>query len=481
MELDNDTCYRALVARDERFDGVFFVAVKSTGIYCRPVCSARTPARKQCAFYPRAVEAERDGFRACFRCRPELAPGTSPVEAVPRLVEAAVARIEAGFLNQGSIDDLAGELGVTARHLRRAFTAELGVSPVALAQARRMGFAKRLLQDTGLSMAEVAFASGFASVRRFNALFRERFGRPPSALRRERAATGGDTILLRLDYRPPLDWPALLGFLEARAIPGVESVRDGVYRRTIRAGARTGWVSVRADQDRPALRAEVSASLAGALMPLAARLRGLFDLDAQPHAIATQLGADPTLGPRVARRPGLRVPGAVDGFETTARAILGQQVSVRAATTVSGRLAAELGEPIPTPYPELRRLSPTPAALASAGVDRLAGLGMPGARARSLMALARAVHDGEPRLQRHVDIAGAVEALQALPGIGDWTAQYVAMRVLGWPDAFPAGDLVLRRALGDIPAREVRARAEAWRPWRAYAAMHLWQSEGVIQ
>jgi AraC family transcriptional regulator of adaptative response / DNA-3-methyladenine glycosylase II len=475
VRLDADTCYRAVAARDARFDGLFFVGVRTTGVYCRPVCSARTPRRERCAFFERAAQAEGEGFRACFRCRPELAPGNAPVDSVPRLVSAALGRIDAGFLNQASVDDLAASLGVGARHLRRAVAAELGVTPVELAQSRRMALAKQLLQDSALPMGEVALASGFSSLRRFNALFRARFGRPPSALRRQhgKGAPPG-ALVLRLDHRPPFDWEALLEFLADRATPGVESVAGGAYRRTVRIGSAAGWVAVVRDPTRPALRAAVSLSLVGALLPLATRLRALFDLDARPRVIGEHLLADRMLAREVRRRPGLRVPGAFDGFEAAVRAVVGQQVSVAAATTVAGRLAAALGTPVETPFPELTRLSPAPEAVAAAGEDRIASLGMPGARARTLLALARGVAAGELVLERHAERSEVVERLRAVPGVGDWTAQVVAMRALGDPDAFPAGDLGVRRALGGLGPRRALARAERWRPWRAYATMHLW-------
>ncbi|MBM7113630.1 AlkA N-terminal domain-containing protein [Archangium primigenium] len=474
-----DTCYRALSARDRRFDGLFFVGVATTGIYCRPVCTARTPRAERCTFYRSAAEAEQAGFRACLLCRPELAPGHAPVDAGARLAAAALARIEAGALNEASLDALAGELGVTSRHLRRVTEAALGVSPVALAQTRRLALAKQLLQDTALPLAEVAFASGFRSVRRFNALFQARFGRPPSALRRgdaERPAP--PALVLRLDYRPPLAWETLLGFLQGRALPGVEHVADGAYRRTVRLGDTQGWLVVRADPERPALRAELSLSLAGALMPVAARLRALFDLDAQPALIADCLAREPLLAPHVQATPGLRMPGAFDAFEMTVRAILGQQVSVRAATTLSGRLVARFGEPVasPGPHPALTHHFPRPETLASATEDAVAALGLPGARARTLLAVSRALAEGTVRLEPHADVEQTLAALQALPGIGPWTAHYIAMRALRWPDAFPASDLGIRKALGGATAKAAEARAEAWRPWRTYAVMHLWNS-----
>jgi AraC family transcriptional regulator of adaptative response / DNA-3-methyladenine glycosylase II len=441
--VDADVCYRAMLSRDRRFDGVFFVGVTTTGVYCRPICPARTAGRDRCRFFARAAEAERDGFRACWRCRPELAPGLARVDAVPRLVASALARIDEGFLNERSASALAAQLGVSDRHLRRALLAEIGLGPVELAQSRRLALAKRLLQDTRLGVAEIAFASGFASVRRFNALFRARFGRSPSSLRTP--TTVPDGITLRLDYRPPLAWDALLAFLAPRALPGVESVDPvaKVYRR--------GAITVAHAPDRPALIARVPAGTKD-LMALVSRLRALFDLDAEPHVIDDVLGRDRRLAPLVAARPGLRVPGAFDGFEVAVRAILGQQVSVKAATTIGGRLVDKLGGP------------PTPAALASASVAKI---GLPRARARSLTLLARAADAGKLDLSRGADPATAIEALQAIPGIGPWTANYVAMRALGWPDAFPARDLVVRRVLGDDPA-------DAWRPWRAYGVLHLW-------
>lgn len=477
MSLDPATCYRALAARDARFDGTFFVGVHTTGVYCRPVCSARTPARDRCAFYERAVLAERDGFRACFTCRPELAPGNARVDSVSRLVATAIARIEAGALDDGSVDELASELGVSARHLRRAFSVEVGVTPIALALSRRMAFAKQLVQDGGLGMAEVAFASGFRSVRRFNAAFRERFGRAPSALRRSGSRAGGDTIVLRLDYRPPLDFTRSLAFLEGRAVPSVETVTDGTYRRTVRVRDAVGWISIAPDPLRPSLRAEISSGLAPELMEIVVRLRRMFDLDAHPHAIAAHLASDARLAPLVAARPGVRIAGAFDPFEVLVRAILGQQVSVRGATTLARRLVEALGEPIETPFSELQRAFPLPERLAAAREADIAAIGMPGARARALIASARAVASGEVRLDPGADVDETIAALVALPGIGAWTAQYVAMRALGWPDGFPSSDLVLRRALDVESARELERHAERWRPWRAYAAMHLWTGE----
>lgn len=457
--LGDDACWRALRARDARFDGRFFVGVSTTGIYCRPICTARLPRRDRCSFHASAAVAEKAGFRACFRCRPELAPGSASIDAVPRLVGRALAKIGEGYLDEASVDDLGAALGVSGRHLRRALEAELGVSPVELAQTRRLALAKQLLHDSTLSLTTIAFASGFGSVRRFNASVLARFGRPPSALRRLRRS-GSAAIVLRLDHRPPLDFSALLEFLGARAIPGVERVEGDRYIRAIgESEVRVGFAGGR-------LQAELDASLAPTIPRVVAGLRRLFDLDAEPKAIAVALRRDPLLAPLVRRRPGLRVPGSFDPFETALRAVLGQQVSVAAATTLSGRLVAHFGG------------VPTPTLLAATPIATLAGLGMPGARAAALVSLADAWQRGAIVCEAASDPDALTAALVELSGIGPWTAAYLCMRALHFPDALPASDLVLRKALGGITPREVLRRAEAWRPWRAYAALHLWTAFG---
>lgn len=477
MLLDAETYYRALTARDPRFDGVFFVGVKTTGIYCRPICPARTPGAPRCEFFTHAAEAERAGFRACFRCRPEIAPGLAPIDSIPRLVRSAAAQIEAGYLNRHGVEDLAASLNITSRHLRRAMESELGVSPVELAQTRRLALAKQLLHDTTLSPTDVAFASGFASVRRFNALVQQRFGRPPSALRREHGAgTAAKFISLRLDYRPPLDWNALLTFLKGRATPGVESVTGNEYRRSVMLGDSVGWLAVAPDPKRPALQARVSLSLAPRLMEIVARLRALFDLDARPDLIATHLEADSRLRPLISAHPGLRVPGAFDGFETAIRGILGQQVSVRGATTLCGRLVARFGIPLSTEVDGLVHTFPTATSLAKASLTEVRALGLPEMRARTILGFARAVAEQRIDLSSAIDPEHFVIALQKLPGIGPWTAHYLAMRVLRWPNAFPASDLALRKALRVQTANAAEKRAHLWQPWRAYAVMHLWNS-----
>jgi AraC family transcriptional regulator, regulatory protein of adaptative response / DNA-3-methyladenine glycosylase II len=475
MTLDSDVCYRALRARDARFDGRFFVAVSSTRIYCRPVCTVKPPKRENCRFFPSAAAAEAGGYRPCLRCRPELAPGNASVDATTRLAQAAASMLEDRALDDEGLDAVAARLGITDRHLRRAFGAEFGVSPVEFAQTQRLLLAKRLLTDTALPVTEVAFASGFGSVRRFNALFRERYRLAPGRLRglRQKAAAA-DALEFELAFRPPFDWPAVSAFLGARAIPGVEAVEGGRYRRTVRIAAdgkaHAGWIAVSVSPKKPTLRVTVSASLAKALPPALSRVKALMDLACHPADVAQ------ALGDLAERRPGLRVPGAFDGFEMAVRAILGQQVSVAGASTLAGRLAAALGDPVATPFESLRILFPTAAMVADVSPARIAKLGMPLARARTIAALARAVADGKLALVPNADVDATLDALRALPGIGEWTAQYIAMRALSWPDAFPHTDLGVMKALGTTDERRALAAGEAWRPWRAYAVMHLWQS-----
>ena len=474
--MDADARYAALVTRDRRYDGVFFVGVSTTGIYCRPICPARTPGRTRCSFHDTAAQAEAAGFRACFRCRPELAPGNGDVDAVDALVATAVSRITEGALNEGSVEELATELGVSARHLRRAMEARLGVSPIDLAQTRRLALAKQLLQDTGLSLTDVAFAAGFQSLRRFNAVFAEVMGSAPGALRRTHADPVGEMLTLRLDYRTPYDFDQILTFLAARAIPGVERVEQGRYRRVVHLDGKLGTIEVRRDDRREALVLTISPSLISVVMRLVARVRRMFDLDARPDVIDGVLGKDPVLAKLVAKRPGLRVPGAIDGLEAAVRALLGQQVSVAAATTLAGRFADKFG----TPYDGgdgLTHRFPTAKEIVAAGVDRIAKIGLPGARAAALHGFAQAIEAKQLELDGR-DVDQFVAAAIALPGIGPWTAHYLAMRTLHLPDAFPSADLGIKKALDGATPRAAEARAEAWRPFRSYAVMHLWTSLG---
>ena len=479
MTLDPHTCYRALRARDARFDGRFFVAVSSTRIYCRPVCTVKPPKRENCRFYPSAAAAESGGYRPCLRCRPELAPGNASVDATSRLAQAAASLIEDRTLDGGGLDAVAARLGITDRHLRRAFGAEFGVSPVEFAQTQRLLLAKRLLTDTPLPATEVAFASGFGSLRRFNALFKQRYRMQPGQLRKQmkiNGAVSSDALNFELSFRPPYDWPAISGFLGARAIAGVEAVEGGSYRRTARitleGKTHSGWIEVSPSPRKPALRVTVSASLAKTLPPVLSRVKALMDLACNPAEVALALGA------LAKGHPGLRVPGAFDGFEVAVRAILGQQVSVAAARTVAGRFAAAFGESLDTPFESLNRIFPAAERIAGLPYGRIARLGLPGARARTVLALARAVADGDLDLMPNADTEATLENLRALPGVGEWTVQYIAMRALAWPDAFPHTDLGVMKALGETRPAGVLAAGEAWRPWRAYAVMHLWNSLG---
>lgn len=399
------------------------------------------------------------------------------MDAPSRTAARAVARIEAGALNDGGVDDLAAGLGLSARQLRRLVEREYGVTPVELAQTRRLLLAKHLLTDSALPMVDVAFASGFASLRRFNTLFHDRYGLTPTKLRRRAGAPDpADAIRLELGYRPPLAWHALLDFLRARATPGVEFVDGETYRRTVAIGKHRGWIEVAESTRANSLRVLVAPSLARALPPMLARVRALFDLDAQPTIIEDHLGADLILAPVVARQHGLRVPGAFSGFEVALRAILGQQVSVAAATTFAGRIAAAFGEPIETPFPELTTLAPTAERLASLGEVEMGGIGLTGARVQCVRTLAQAVAEGTLAFEAGADPDETVARLEQLRGVGPWTAHYITMRALAWPDAFPHADLVLRKALGDVAPKAALEHSQSWRPWRAYAAMHLWRS-----
>jgi AraC family transcriptional regulator, regulatory protein of adaptative response / DNA-3-methyladenine glycosylase II len=476
MRIDDETCYRALSARDPRFDGVFFVGVTTTKIYCRPICPARTPGRDRCQFFPDAALAEKAGFRPCLRCRPELAPGHAPVDAVSRIARIAADRIEAGALNdRGSVEKLARDLGLSARHLRRAVRREYGVSPIELAQTRRLLLAKQLLTESDLPIVRIAFASGFESIRRFNALFQSHYRLTPSRMRRSPPkAQGRDSLRLTLAYRPPLPWDALIGFLANRITAGVERVEGQAYLRTVQIGPHRGWLKVEPIARRNALAVELCLGLIPALADVLARLKNVFDLSARPDTIAGHLRHDTRLAGTVDRFPGLRVPGAFDGFELATRAILGQRVSVRSATTLAGRLASQFGEPIETPFPGLDRLSPSAVRLADSSESELSALGIALPRAAAIRTIAGAVARRELDLQPGPDPDAAIAALQEFPGLGDWTAQYIAMRALRWPDAFPSGDLGLLRAAGVTSARALRDTAEAWRPWRSYAAMYLW-------
>ncbi len=475
MQLDPDTCYRALLTRDRRFDGWFYVGVSSTGVYCRPVCAVRTPLRRNCNFYPSAAAAEQAGYRPCLRCRPELAPGHGVLDLSGQLARAAAALIDQGLTDPAGLSAVARRVGITPRHLRRIFEAEFGVSPVAYAQTQRLLLAKGLLTDTALPMAAVADAAGFGSVRRFNHLFRTRYGLTPLSLRRTDACGQEDLLTVSLAYRPPYAWSQMVDFLARRAVDGVERVSADRYSRAVAFAAEpgsapiTGWITVTHEPQRHSLRLTLPPRLARHIGRILAGVRRLFDLSARPDLI------DAHLPEFAAEVPGLRVPGAFDGFEIALRAVVGQQIGLPQARLILGRLAQRHGTSVPDAPDGLCRTLPDAPTLAACTPEALRACGLTGARALSLHALALAVAEGRVALQPLAPVEPTLAALQALPGIGDWTAQVIALRGLGWPNAFPAGDLVLRKQLGLTRPADVLAHAERWAPWRGYAAVHLWR------
>jgi AraC family transcriptional regulator of adaptative response / DNA-3-methyladenine glycosylase II len=481
MKLDPNHCYTALKSRDARFDGRFFAAVTTTGVYCRPVCPARKPLRRHIRFYPCAAAAEEDGFRPCLRCRPETAPGSPAWEGTSATVTRALRLISEGCLDEDDVNALALKLGVGDRQLRRLFQQYLGVAPLAVAQTRRLHFAKQLLDETNLSITDIVFASGFSSIRRFNSAFKDTFGQSPSSFRNgtDLTTNRGEvaSLQVKISYRPPFDWTSLIRFLRARAIPGVEDVDETRYRRTACEDGVSGIIEVQPEPNKQHLILKIPQVLCRGLVRIVAGVRRIFDLDADPYAINEYLKKDPLLADSIKETPGIRVPGAWDGFEIGVRAILGQQVSVKGATTLSGRLVQAFGSPIETSEdPRLCFLFPTPEQLSNQDIKRI---GLPKQRARAIRELAKAVGNGTLNLTTGSDPERTIEALTALSGIGPWTAQYIAMRVLREPDAFLSSDLVLRRAAanteGKVPTEtELLKIAEPWRPWRAYAAMYLW-------
>ena len=464
---DFDRCYGALQSRDKRFDGQFVTAVRTTGIYCRPSCPAQTPKPENVTFFPHAAAAAAAGYRACKRCRPDAAPGSREWDVRADLAARALRGIESGVIDEEGVPGLARRLAVSERHLHRVLVAEIGVGPLALARTRRAQTARMLIEHTELSLSTIAFSAGFASIRQFNDVMRAEFGCPPGELRRKPMVRGESVgaLTLRLQHRTPYAAEPILDWLAGRAITGVEESEPGAYRRVIGAGVvelrpvpAAGHVVARIDVDD-------LKSVAG----LVARCRRLLDLDADPVAVDETLGTDPLLASSVRRHPGIRVPGAVDGFELAVRAVLGQQVSVRAARTFAARLVERCGKPLDAARGTLTHAFPTADAVAGVNLD---GLGLTGARVKTLRALATEVASGRLSLEPLADRDEVRARLGALPGIGPWTVEYVAMRALGDPDAFPATDLVLKRALTD----STQDRSEQWRPWRAYAAMHLWKS-----
>jgi AraC family transcriptional regulator, regulatory protein of adaptative response / DNA-3-methyladenine glycosylase II len=474
MELDWQVCSRARLTRDARFDGKFFIGVSTSGVYCRSICPAPPAKEKNVRYFPTAAAAAEAGFRPCLRCRPECSPGTPAWLGTPNTVSRALRLISESGLDDGGVEGLAERLGVGSRHLRRLFLQHLGATPSAVAKTRQMHFAKKLIDETNLRMREVALASGFGCVRRFNAGIRKVYHRTPTQIRRlarQRTPQPENHYLFRLRFRPPYDWKGMLAFLAPRATPGVESVVDGTYRRTISLNGSDGCFEVSLDQASNVLVVRVQFGDPRSLFFISERIRTMFDLNADWAAIVESLRTDAVLTTQVDSGPGLRVPGSWNGFELATRAILGQQITVKGATVLAGRMVSNFGKRFSSGN-GLTHLFPTPAVLADAGLTRI---GLTRARAETIQALARAVCDGRIIFESIVDSGAFLNRLCELPGIGKWTAQYVAMRALGEPDAFPSGDLGLLRAMALESPRELERHAEAWRPWRAYAAMYLWR------
>ena len=473
--IDPRICEQARLSRDARFDGLFFVAVTSTKIYCRPVCPAPSPKPANVRYYPNAAAASAAGFRPCLRCRPELAPDSAEFRQADALVARALKLIQDGILDDGNVATLAQRLNLSERHVRRLFDEQLGAGPIAVHTTRRLLFAKQLLTETALPITEIALASGFQSLRRFNACFRDAYRMAPRDLRRGNTPAANDALRLRLGYRPPYDFAALLEFLGKRAIPGVERVTADSYERGFGDPDALGWLRVTQVANQDALQLDVRIAQTTALPALVAKIRRMFDLDADPQAIRAALVGHPVLRRAIKRHPGQRVPGGFDGFEVAVRAVLGQQVSVVAARTLAARIVQRFAPENSEPDALLSRF-PTPAQLADAPLE---GLGITGARAACIRGVARALIEGRVSFAPEQTLDAFVAAWTQLPGIGDWTAQYIAMRALSHPDAFPAGDLILRRAASAdgtlLSEKALRTLSEPWRPWRAYAVLHLWR------
>jgi AraC family transcriptional regulator of adaptative response / DNA-3-methyladenine glycosylase II len=493
--MDDTACYAALCAHDSRFDGRFFVGVSSTGVYCRPICRVKTPMKKNCSFFPGAAAAEAAGFRPCLKCRPELAPGLSPLEGGRRIARKAAALLDDDCIAENTEDGLpalADTLGITDRHLRRVFAEEFGVSPVQYVLTRKLLLAKSLLTDTGLSIVDAAMIAGFGSIRRFNDVFKKRYKLTPRALRKTtppasaaiHGATSRDVVIhdeitVRLDYRPPYAWDSIAAFFAARAIPGVEYADEQVYRRTVMLWGkkpRGGWVSVSPEPGKNRLAVTVSSSLLPALPRVLGRIRNLFDINCDPVEIYEKLSVMDEIKAGLCV-PGVRVPGCFDPFEMAVRAVLGQLVSVKSAGTLTARFAA-MGEKIITPFEDLSLIFPDPQQICSLKkpAETLGAMGITGAKSRSIIALAGALLDRSISLSSAADPETEMKKLFALPGFGAWTVQYLGMRALRWPDAFPHTDYGVKKAFAGMDSKTILEVSQKWRPWRAYATVHLWNS-----
>ncbi len=482
---DSRAWYAAFKAKDARFDGRFFVGVSSTGIYCRPICPAKLPKEENCTFYESAASAEQAGYRPCLMCRPELAPGSAPIDATSALARKAAGLLEENCGSGQNMEEYVHRLGCSDRHFRRAFTAVFRVSPVRYLQTCRLLLAKNLLTDTALSVTDVAMAAGFGSLRRFNDLFRKQYRLSPTALRKQAANIKGNdgNVTLTLAYRPPYQWRTMIDFLAGRAIPGVEAVNDDSYMRTVHYvnGEQQrvcGWVRVGHRPQKNALAVTVSSALLPALPLMLARVRNLFDLYCYPDAVYETLSVMNNIRPGLCV-PGARLPGCFEPFEMSVRAALGRRMTVKAAGVLAGRLAEAYGMPVDTGVEGLTRTFPSAqdiAALDGDIADRLGPLGITRTRANAIFALARKIVNKEIDFALCVQPQTEIEKLLSIPGIGSWTAQYIAMRAMGWPDAFPHTDHGVKKALEPLSGNEILEMAEAWRPWRGYATINLWNS-----
>lgn len=467
---DKNTCYKALLAHDPRFDGKFFVAVRSTGIYCRTVCRARTPRFENCAFFQNAAAAEKAGYRPCLRCRPELAPGSSRSDSLSRSAAVIARSIQEGQLSANFLSELCRRLSISPRQLRRVVESSFGVSPLELAITQKLLLSRQLLQNSRLSITEIALASGFGSIRRFNAAFKQHYGMSPSMLKQRTERKSEAEFNCAISYRKPFDWKSLLSFLEKRATQGLEHIIDGSYSRVVQIADRSGYFTAVNNAGEGRIELAVSHSLMPVLMPLLLRVRRLFDLDCDPELIECDLKE------LAAANPGLRIAGAFDGFETAVRGIMGQQVSVKAAGTIMNRFCCTYGSKISTPYEKLFLSFPSIETVAAIDPDELCRIGLVKQRAESIVQLARFCLDGKLSLEQAVDPLDSMEKLKQVKGIGDWTANYIAMRCWSWPDAFPYSDAGIQKALASKNKKLILEKAECWRPWRSYAAFHLWKN-----
>jgi AraC family transcriptional regulator of adaptative response / DNA-3-methyladenine glycosylase II len=472
MNLDSEICYQAILSRDRRFDGWFYVGVTSTGVYCRPICGVRPPKLLNCRFFRSAASAEKNGFRPCLRCRPELAPGDAMLEVSSSLAKAAAELIEAGFLNEKSVPDLAQRIGVSDRHLRRIFESEFGVTPLQFAQTQRLLLAKRLLTDTNLSVTGIALSAGFGSARSLNEQFKQSYGFAPTRIRKTAPSKEMHSLEFDMGYRPPYAWESMLRFLKDRAIQGFEAFKDDTYTRvlTIKASdaVRRGWITVSHRPKQHNLHVSVSADLSAVVPQVLAGVRRFFDLEARPDVI------DAHLGELSQKTPGMRVPGAFDGFEIAVRAVVGQAISLAAARAILARICEASGSQTPGPRNECMVSFPTAEEFLQIADTDLLRTGLMERRLRTLQSVARAIVSGALRLESYVSLNETLTTLREISGIGEWTVQYLAMRALGWPNAFPSGDSVLKKMMPSSVGATATWSSDQWSPWQSYAVLHLW-------